>query len=184
MENSFSFLIFVFFFFFFFGPIVWTDAAGSRVEEEKHGRRRPVRDTVVSHCLNAGGASARAAVAAMAYSNDDDDDVTPSAFATYSVPGRPWISCTTNFTPAPMASQFTEPSHGPSFWPVAATTTRRTQQQQQQQQRSNVNDQPSTSKKISLFWVKVKTDRIRNERDSWTSMRDGRILNCTLVSVV
>jgi hypothetical protein len=49
-----------------------------------------------------------------------------------------------------MASQFTEPSHGPSFWPVAATTTRRTQQQQQQQQqqqRSNVNDQPSTSKK-------------------------------------
>jgi hypothetical protein len=161
---------------------VWTDAAGSRVEEEKHGRRRPVRDTVVSHCLNAGGASARAAAAAMAYS-DDDDDVTPSAFATYSVPGRPWISCTTNFTPAPMASQFTEPSHGPSFWPVAATTTRRTQQQQQQQ-RSNVNDQPSTSNKISLFWVKVKTDRIRNERDSWTSMRDGRILNCTLVSVV
>ncbi|XP_046641668.1 uncharacterized protein LOC124326972 isoform X3 [Daphnia pulicaria] len=117
------------------------DAAGSRVEEEKHGRRRPVRDTVVSHCLNAGGASARAAAAAMAYS-DDDDDVTPSAFATYSVPGRPWISCTTNFTPAPMASQFTEPSHGPSFWPVAATTTRRTQQQQQQQQqRSNLDDE-------------------------------------------
>ena len=106
--------------------VVWpicvntADAAGWRDEGEKHGRRRLGRDTVVSHCLNAGVATAY---------GGDDDDATPSGFATDSVPARTWTSCTTNFTPAPISSPFTEPSHGPPCW-LPATTTRRTQQQQ------------------------------------------------------
>jgi hypothetical protein len=107
------------------------EAAGWRDEEEKHGRRRLGRDTVVSHCLNAGVATAYG-----------DGDVTPSGFTTYSVPARTWTSCTTNFTPAPISLPFTEPSHGPSCW-LPATTTRRTQQQQQQQQQ-----QPKSSTNV------------------------------------
>ncbi|XP_059353020.1 uncharacterized protein LOC130688904 [Daphnia carinata] len=91
------------------------DTASSRVEEE--GRRRVVRDTIVSHCLNAGGGAAAA------------DDV-----------ARPWTSCATHFTPAPVASsQF----GGPSFWPDMRRPSHRQQQQQSSLKLVEENERPA-----------------------------------------